>query len=433
MRVLSEEEAEEYLADKTLDPTPPGSGALIYEGAAAPYDSASNCYYISQSTETDHFTGTLTAAQSDASLLIVDAEGTLKNKNDTLAGGTPVAVYIVHGDTFQTCQVLFTGLPVLSISSSSQDASVSKNGSVQYRADAELFAPLISDNSLTSAVRVSSCVYHISASGETVSLRFLKEDGVSDKKISLMNMGKDSEWKITAISDQDPVLMRSMLAVWTWNTVNEDERLDVPCAYVEYIQDGVYQGIRLLTPEPDRSEKQLQAEDGTKPTVMEADAANATGYIVNAVNSADYLLFLQITDAVKNAEDDFYLVSWDGLYYSLMPGKIEYAFGIFPHRYNYMAWSGSTRMIAQDLYSGEIGMDFGTYLERTRDRWNALRSDDLSDASVLAQVDELRTYLDASGVTARLQAQEIDVDAETASLKQYLQERLDCMERYYDE
>lgn len=245
-------------------------------------------------------------------------------------------------------------------------------------------------------------------------------------------MGKNSEWQIYALCTYDESLIRSMLAVKVWNAVNTDFRLEKECRYVLYLHNNSLKGLYILTPHADESNSLLRSGRNKNVTVIKAENASSED-IQKAQNSAEYLLFLQITDAADNIRDDYYQVHFSGgSDYSVIPGRIEYAFGTFPHRMEYMTVNASYRMIAQDVYSGDIGMDFGTYLSLTGERWRQVRSGTLSDEALLADAEEIYDYLQSCGVISLLYADSEEWSASgLQQLEQYISERLGRLDYFY--
>ena len=423
--IETEAESEKLCSGMSFEENPQKLiGYVLFNGIQVPYDSGAQCCYITQSMSEKAYSGSITAADKDTEVWLLQDKN-LQDKAAAVANAYRFTLYIARGDEYTVCGLIFTGLPVVSLQddpSQVQDEDLSGASVTIFGSDAEGGA--VDADTYKSE-------YRFSTSGETLSIHLLKDNG-SRRKVSLLGMGKNSEWKIYALSAYDESRIRSMLAVKVWNAVNTDIRLEKECRYVMLLHNGSLQGLYILTPHIDESNSALRSGRNKNVTVTRAEDASP-GIILKAQNSAEYLLFLQITDAAANIQDDYYQVHFTGgSAYYVTPGRIEYAFGIFPHRMQYMTVNAPTRMIAQDLYSGDIGMDFGTYLSITGERWRQVRSGALSDEAVRAAVEEIEDYLKNCGIFSLLYADSGErTDNDMEQLEQYISERLDRLDYFY--
>ena len=423
---VTEEESAQYCSGRIPASDPRRLiHSLRFCGVPLAYDSERNCCYITQNMQRQDYSGTLTTEDPDTQIWLV-RNGKLNDKASAIAEGTVFSLYIADEKEYAALGLIFTGLPVIHI----QDQEGTAPDDQYTLSDIFLSDP---GSSCSSCVNATACQseYRISTTGETISVKLLKKDQ-SHKKKDLLHMGNNAGWKLYSISDTDDSRVRSMLSARIWNTINTDDRLQMECRYVAYFYNDSFQGLRILEPEINKNNAALREGNGQKPVVTKTEQ-DGSGQIPGADNGSEYLLFLQVTDAVKNCEEDFYRISFTGgETYSVMPGKMEYAFGTFPGRYEYMSWNAPVRMIGQDSYSGNFGIDFGTYLEMTKSRWSQIRTEALSNDRVMKIIRELADYLKESGAFTVLDEEErAEASDDTDRLISYLCARLERMDLFY--
>lgn len=398
---------------------------ILFDGIPVAYDAATQCCYITQNTDTESFEGKLEPEEDDITLLWLEDE-TLNEKAYAIRYGHRSKLYILTDREYAVCDVIFTGLPVITLSDTPQaEAPDAEDG----YALAEMTFSACPEKEWNEYTTASCGEYRVSTSGEILSFRLLSDDGRARRKENLLNLGSNCEWKLYTISDMDDSLVRSVMSLQIWNIVSSDERLQKECRYAVYFHNNELEGLRILQPHIDESQEQLRSFDVSVEKAASADPQQ----ILQADNSAEYLLFLQITDAADNISDDYYRIYWGGgSEYSVTPGKVEYSLGTFPQRWEYMTYHAASRMIAQDAYSGDIGMDFGSFLEQTRERWKQIRGTSLTDEGLLSCVEELADLLQKSGAAAMFDEEEQDeIQTDTMTLESYLTKRLHCLDLYY--
>ena len=95
-------------------PAATGTVELTLNGQPLPYDSASNTYFIPQSAQTFAFDGQITLTEKEGYhyYLLPDA---LCDKAEALAYSRGYTIYGVSGDKCEMSTVLFSALPILSV------------------------------------------------------------------------------------------------------------------------------------------------------------------------------------------------------------------------------------------------------------------------------------------------------------------------------
>ena len=400
-------------------------GKILFDGIPAAYDAETQCCYITQNTDTESFEGNL-ESQDGGITLMWEEDAAITDKAYSIRYGHRVKLYILTEKEYSVCNVIFTGLPVITVNDTLDKAAPDADDGY---APAQMSFCFYPEKSWKEHAATSCGEYRISKSGETLSFRLLSDDGRARRKENLMDLGSNCEWKLYSISDTDDSRVRSAISLQIWNIVCSDDRLHEECRYAVYFHNDNLEGLRLMQPHIDESQEQLC---GFHVSVIKADKAGPQ-QILGAVNSAEYLLFLQIADAVDNISDDYYQIYWsDENQYSVMPGRLEYSLGTFPHRWEYMTYHAASRMIAQDTYSGDIGMDFGSYLAETRERWSQIRGTSLTDDKLISCVKERSDWLSERGGAAMFDEEEQDeIRTDTMVLESYLKKRLHCLDLYY--
>ncbi|MBQ9211547.1 MAG: CotH kinase family protein [Clostridia bacterium] len=238
-----------------------------------------------------------------------------------------------------------------------------------------------------------------SASGETVTLQLNAENAAAE--IALPGLGTSNEWKLYLVQGEDVFSM--MLAFQLWNESCQDPRLQIPAQYAELTVNDEYIGLCILRPKvPQAYRNQLN-----KPKValntddLPRQEVPRTLYQQYAPeNLMDMALYCQTTYAYPNIfEDTKFIKTAEDAYY-VVPGKPEYIFGKFPHRYNYLSWSFSQRVItAHDFgLEGEQAKNFD---ETMAERWIEARQTNLSDSGIQSLLNQDMTALRDSGYAAR--------------------------------
>ncbi|MCI6885455.1 hypothetical protein MR942_10710, partial [bacterium] len=88
--------------------------ALTWQGQRPAYESETNTLYLSQSTDAADYTGTLAARGEGVELRFLK-DARMRSKRTALAQGTAFSLLVITPAGWQTAQVVFTGLPTLSI------------------------------------------------------------------------------------------------------------------------------------------------------------------------------------------------------------------------------------------------------------------------------------------------------------------------------
>lgn len=259
--VISREELNEKTIGKKQNVLEKG---LFYNYASVPLDIEKQRIYIYQNLEKEHWEG-------DFSLDKVFREKGYKcyflkddlfyDKKTAIKEGHTFTLYII-GEDYYKLDVVFSGLGIISIT---KQYELPKE-EIDYFDDPDVFVfqkeidcigevtVLAGKEDFSNQIIQGYVKYHIKGATSVnypkkgYTMTFIDEGG---KDVSLPLLGMDSypKWKLNALW-LDDTLIREKSAIDIWNLINKnDENVDdgsFQGRYVEFICDGVYQGVYLL-------------------------------------------------------------------------------------------------------------------------------------------------------------------------------------------
>lgn len=248
VKVLSMEEIDlmcEGKEDAFMEPE------ITLGGGKIAYDSGQNLLLIPQKLSTEYFDGTLQVP--DGTLYFLEDEG-LENKEDTISENKVLRLFWIRDNRCWMYNVYFTGMPILSITSTEAEDGEIKEGTVwvydQYRSAAQF--------------QSAECSWHIRGA---TTLDYEKSSyrlTLTDRKLSLLGMRKDDDWILHALYDDDG-LIHNKLSYEVWeeisstNHVAQDEGICME--YVEVFMDNEYEGVYGLSERIDKKSLNLGSED----------------------------------------------------------------------------------------------------------------------------------------------------------------------------
>lgn len=377
------------------------SELLYFEGNPIPYDKEENCFYIPQPTNGDEFEGRFSTAENGVRAWLL-RDGLEHDKATGIREGHTYRIWLSAGNTVSIGNMVFTGLPVVSVTTDSGKALTT-----DYRAGRmDVWTPEDEDFGTVSD-RSSAMDGKVSVSGETITCKLRTEKRRDHKRVSLLDMGKYDAWKLYRIPNKDATRIRMMLAYYLWNEISAGEGLDAPCRFVELVENGTYEGLCILRPRMDDDYFELP----DKSMITETDdAPDETIYRkYEPANLTDYALWLQASCAYANIIDDVCILTPAKNEAYFLPGKPEHTFGLFPKRQEYLSYQYEKQVItAADLHlTGEAAERFE---EEMAGRWTEARGTLLSDETMDAVARELSVALSESGYAIRAGLAEGDLE-----------------------
>ena len=365
---------------------------LYFEGNSIPYDTETNSFYIPQSINGRDFAGRFSVSDNGVRAWLL-RDGYEHDKAAGVREGHAYRIWISAGDTVSIGNIVFTGLPVVSVTTDSGRALTTNyhEGRIGVWSPEDEDFGTISDRSSAMDVKAS-------ASDETVTCKLRTEKRRDHKRVSLLNMGKYDAWKLYKIPGKDTTGIRMMLAYYLWNEISNGERLDAPCRFVELVENGAYEGLCILRPRmdddyfglPDKS-MLVETEDAPEETLYGK---------YEPVNLAEYGVWLQAACAYANINDDLYILTPEKNESYFLPGKPEHAFGLSSKQQAYLSYQYEKRIItADDLHLTGDGAE--RFEKDAAERWTKLRGTVLSDENIDAAARKLSAVLLESGFAAR--------------------------------
>lgn len=388
-------ESEKFLrcCDKTEIQHPSGMEKILQiNGKQIAYDEKTNTCYVFQSLTTEEVKDAFQVVSKDvAAYWLVRDDGSYVQKSDAVLSGTANYIYLETDDAWSVINVVFTGLPVVSIQSEYEIGTEPADAIFMICGEDEGYSK--TEKQISASIRESD-------SGETISVELGTNEQNSFLPV-ILGMGRSKGWKMYRVSPEN--VFRMMLAYKIWNICCSEEALKMPAKYVELVVNHEYKGLYILRPKTNDYLKNELLHPNTVVDTNEMEVADIPADLFREyrpANLSDYGLFLQTTYAYANMYDDVRMIETDDEKYYAVPGKVEYAFGTFPHRYNYLAWEYKERMItAADLHF--LGNEGKLLDEEIGRRWNTAREDVLSNRAVETILTELMDELRFSGYAAR--------------------------------
>lgn len=462
-------------------------GHLMLDGLSAPY--ADGAYYISIDAEQD-FLSRLRWSKPGYTVGL-SPDFSRSSLAAGMAGNKAFELIVSNGETYFTEQLIFTKLPILSLSEDSTLAY--KTGSSDASALFQLFSPdglsleTISSYRLRggSSLRHPKKPYRITL----FSGRHKKES------LPLLNMRASVDWILLPMYT-DSSRMREKVALDLWNRVAASNPAhDIQGSEMEYVElviDGAYQGIYgLVTPldaqqcgidsDPDARlfkvieymwdyvYENYQADPEALSEIIElkypargsglwanmrryvnacivpdAEDAAALSELMDLDNLIDYGLFVNFLAANDNIFKNTYFV-WtrgaDGQYaFAKIPWDLNYSFGESHDsssdlRTSFYRELADTTTLSNDLRvllsSEACGADLTA---RMKARYSALRTDILNEAALVSRFRSEQALLITSGAFDReiVRWPESNPSSDLQDIEWFIRRRLKILDRDYD-
>ena len=232
------------------------SVALYVDGIKVPYEKQEERYYISRNMEDTYWKGNLTATADgeDASVVWLEDDA-FSDIRSAIASSHTFQCMIYNDTGYCVADVLFTGLPVMSI-----DGKMGDSGT-----RVTLLDPVFSINGGYEVLQ-SNAYYNIRGNA---SKRFEKigyrmelfyDDGSPGRDESLLGMRSDNDWQLKALYS-DRSKLRDKLSIELWNQIAErtDTKADAGCKmeYLELLINGEYRGLYGLVEPTDYKSLEL--------------------------------------------------------------------------------------------------------------------------------------------------------------------------------
>lgn len=233
---------------------------LIFNGSDAVYDRRTNTYYIPQNISDKHFEGILKAQGAEYKVFLGE-DGYLSKKETAMKEGHSFSLYLVSDKAYYECQLIFTGMPVMNITTDEcEETEVNELGRVINYGRVQVYDPYHSSTLL----QTSDCTYNIrGGTSENYEKSNYKLE-LTNQKLSFLGMREDDDWILNSLYD-DAGLIHNKISFQMWreiagyNAVKNDD--GVTGEYLELFIDDEYQGVYLLTERVDKKTLSLGEKD----------------------------------------------------------------------------------------------------------------------------------------------------------------------------
>lgn len=238
-------------------------GYFLFNGEKAAADMDSGTLYLPQqileSTTRAELTGQLSISVPNCRLYFLE-DPAFDDLAEAVAQGHPFPLAATHGTHCHLYNVIFTTLPVVrmdSMSKTERDEQVPlfRGEMILWEPDAE--TPVTS--ALLYNARGNSTLWMDKQSWKLS----LKDQRMKNNHLSLLGLGADDDWILTAMS-MDDTKLKEMFFSQVWNSIAQDSAWDYPmttCEYVEVVLNGSYHGVYLLQRRVDQKYLELSDDD----------------------------------------------------------------------------------------------------------------------------------------------------------------------------
>lgn len=483
VNVISKEELDHIIANKKAADW---EGTVKYDEHPVAYDIQSHILYIPQTIEGQWWEGKL---EADYGKLYFCDDSYLRNKENAMSEGHAFKLYQVSGQEYTEYQVVFTGMPVMSLfveQVEREDEVEIMHGIVQ-----------VCDQYHTSTrFQSEECAFRIRGG----SSRWYEKKGykleLENRDLSFLGMRKDDDWILNALYD-DAGLIHNKVSARVWEEIvsggNVKSSKGAGMEYVELFLNNEYQGVYALTERVDKKELSLNKNDvlykcrayripeehnysnedtdEMRPVFIlkypkdyeESDWEPIKTWVdyyvkgglmsfqegadlLNMENTLDYNLFCMLINGTDNLRKNiFFLAEYenDGTYqFVKIPWDLNATWGnpwidreecnytlYDPDSYNNVsAWASD----ASVLYY----MDNETVAWLMRERWDELRSKGIISKEKICKIlDEQFGYLHASGAYERNynRWQSGTEYWQDNYIYEYVTKRIDFLDQYFDQ
>ncbi len=424
LRVLSSERLEKMTAQLDRMSVPTGVTELItVDGEKIPYDVQSNTFYVSQSAGREGYAGAFAPALDECEVYI-QSDSTLEDKQTAVADGHRFHLWFVTQEAYAVADLIFTGLPMISISSDRGRLSM------QYQRGTIVVQNPNDHDVITMSVKASDMEVKKNHNSGTISFRLYKKGYQEERNLGLLGLGKRSSWKLYPVDGEDDALMREMVSSYVWNCVCGNENLQRNMEYAEVIIDGEYSGLYYLAPKVGKGYLKLGEDD----RVYKPEEGHRESVAVNAENYRNYHIWMQTVCGVRNGAEDYYLIAYrDGSGYEFMrmPDRSKYVFGRYPASIGWQSLQAAESVMEDDACVRPAETQGESFDQIMADRWKELRDGGLDTEMMLQYASRCEKELLESGYVIRQEDQGGGYEKACLALRQFIKQRMTFLDEYF--
>ena len=437
-QVLTVKKSEKLM--KSLKPAGKGEKlltALYFAGEELPCDEESRTWYLPVDMDDSEWeTGTFHGAGSTEVYLLEDP--LVDDKQEAIRTGKAYRLLAIKGGSYEIAQVVFSGLPMISLSTDSGEEIRYEEiyGRMRFYA-ADTKESWVTESVMSAHIRGGSSRLNPKKSYK---MTLYKQNQIGSgalrkNKQSFLGMRTDDEWLLYAMYSEDSKV-RDKLSQDIWNEsgalgIESNGFYGYHMEYIEVFQHGEYRGIYGLMEPVDYKQLGLTRENGKgaeeylykqkDPDVYELKGNHSAddeahrevldtylaylgaddetfaahiGDLIDVDNALDVWLYLQAVIGMDNIQRNiFYPAVWvdDRYQIRFLPWDMDYTWGNV-HDFD----AGNRTRFSEEILTMRIAWKIGDRLvkldvdgarEKVAARWKELREGVYSDAWLCEHID----------------------------------------------
>ncbi len=439
--MIDQERAEELKAGLTDSDADMREEILFNQGSTI-FDTDTNTIYITQNQESERV-GEFTAIHAKTHLYWIEDEY-FYNMEEAIRSAHEFTFLYISQEGYTEGKLVCTSLPILSFDKLYSDktdyfgdltvsSSSGLEGNVYNRKTS--YAKVEQKDVSTSPYEREYRIHLLKMAEQGEDAEELPdsieeaEEKLVKNNMQLLEMEKNDDWELHPIYS-DSSMIREKLARDLWKSITADtDYADyaMEMKYTEVVMNGKYMGVYGLVEHSDNNSLSLQIKDRLYEDVVPQSVFLRSDPDVS--NYIDYALFLQCMDNVEEGNEKKQFVAR----YLEKSGKYELF--RFPRKLEDLLRNDGTGIVEdmelQDFLQESDDAD--AISGKIENRWSALRENILSSETIENSIRELETELSVSGAIAREEAlrKDMDTEADTQKLLQFLTDRLVLLDEYY--
>lgn len=443
---------------------------LYYNRMVIPFDQTTGIYYVPQTLNDENWDGIITTKYGK---LYFEQDDLFRDKLSAISSNHAFRLYFLDGNAYSVRDVIFGGMPMLSISTA---------GDVS---DSEGFLSVIDLYHENGCVTDISCHTALHGATSRIYPKLSYKISLTEENVSLLGMRNDDDWVLIGLYD-DGGMINNKLSYELWDMIAQSNRNDFPSPQFEYVElflNHQYAGVYGLLERIDKKEYSLKKKDilykgysWELPEEFSGENYNLAGgfeikypkeydqntwkpmrdyvayfckneeadlntkkRIINLSNAIDYDIFLLINSAYDNTRKNTYYVAkrYTG-YYQLykVPWDLNMAFGCdyWPEVGFHSEYITNFGIRTDDI-NYLLSVDYEAIAEMLYSRWKELRGTGLSAETISEKLEEQIQYLKTSGAYERNYAiwPEGSLDFTYDNTYRYIRERIPLLDTYISE
>lgn len=451
-QVLTVKKSEKLM--KSMKPVGEGEKlltALYFAGEELPCDEESRTWYLPVDMDDPEWeTGTFQGAGSTEVYLLEDPLA--DDKQEAIRTGKAYRLLAIKGGSYEIAQVVFSGLPMISLSTDSGEEIRYEEiyGCMRFYA-ADTKESWVTESVMSAHIRGGSSRLNPKKSYK---MTLYKQNQIGSgalrkNKQSFLGMRTDDEWLLYAMYSEDSKV-RDKLSQDIWNEsgalgIESNGFYGYHMEYIEVFQNGEYRGIYGLMEPVDYKQLGLTKENGKgpeeylykqkDPDVYELKGNHSAddeahrevldtylaylgaddetfaahiGDLIDVDNALEVWLYLQAVIGMDNIQRNiFYPAVWVDDQYRIrfLPWDMDYTWGNV-HDFD----AGNRTRFSEEILTMRIAWKIGDRLvkldvdgarEKVAARWKELREDVYSDAWLCEHIDTYAHRVMDSGAFER--------------------------------